>query len=754
MPIHTENLEALFAQCDREPVNTPGAIQQFGILLTVDPLQLIIRNASENTAQLWCRPVAGLVGRSISEVLSQPDVERLRDYVNQANLEELSPLTVRLAGEDEGVAAEWTVRAHHHVGMVFLEFEPARVVQPETIGTAFHTRVRDAVHSLQAAHGVRDLCSRAVQQVRQITGFDRVMVYRFDADWHGEVIAEECAPGVDAYLGHHFPAADIPAPAREIFIRNWVRMIPDVDYEPVRIHPAEHPDSGQPLDLGRTLLRSVSPIHLEYLRNMQVRASLTVSLLDEGKLWGLIACHHTTPLLIDVDTRAAAELIGRMVSAQLHVKQAAEESTARAQLDQAVSAMLAQFEREPDIADAVAGHAGQLCDMLQAGGVAVRYDGAWTVSGATPPVSQLDRLHAWIKGIGASPVVYTERLSHRFPEAAGYKEQASGVLAAFLSRAEGNCVLWFRPEVDMTMTWAGKPQKSTLRDGPLASLHPRTSFAAWKEQVTGTAMPWTSAEIDAVERLRIGLLAIALDHEHAREQAARQRAERLSREKDEMVMMVSHDLKTPLNVISLSLEFIKQAHPSEEPPVQRMFERGERAVGMMTMLITNILDVAKIEAGTLSLQLNAEDPVALVWEVADVAMPLAAQKGVQLTLQAPEAAAAVSCERFRIVQVLNNLVSNALKFTPAGGQIKVALEEQDNDVLFSVTDTGTGIEDKHLARIFDRFWQRDDESRRGTGLGLWIAKAIVEVHGGVISAASEPGQGSTFRFTLKKAGSR
>lgn len=749
MPIRTENLEALLAQCDREPVNTPGAVQPFGILLTVEPSTLAICNASENTAQLWNTPATELVEQSLADVFDASDLARLRDYVSGANLEDLSPLAVRL--RRDGTASEWLVRAHRHVGLVFLECEAAAAVRRDEDGTDFHDRVRDAIRSLQAARSVRDLCNRAVRQVRQITGFDRVMVYRFDADWHGEVIAEECASGVDAYLGHHFPAADIPAPARAIFERNWLRMIPEVDYEPAAIHPATHPASREPLDLGKTLMRSVSPIHLEYLRNLQVKASLTVSLLDQGRLWGLIACHHMSPLHVDLDNRAAAELVGRMVSAQLHVKQAAEESAARARLEHEAGAVLAKLEREADIGQALAREAGPLRDMLRAGGVAVRYDGAWRVTGSVPPRARLDGLLAWLSSTADGPVFHTERLSHRFEEAAEYKEQASGVLAAFISRSEGNCVLWFRPEVDMTLTWAGQPQKAVRQEGGVERLRPRTSFAAWKEQVSGTALPWTGVEVAAAERLRIGMLAIALDEEHARERTARRQAERLSREKDEMVMMVSHDLKTPLNVISLCLEFVRQAHPSEEPPVQRMLERGERAVGMMTMLITNILDVAKVEAGTLHLDMKPEDLTALVRDVVDVTMPLAAQKGVQLTVQVPDRLPQVCCERFRIVQVLNNLMSNGLKFTPAGGQVAVEVGELDREVMISVTDTGTGIAGDHLARIFDRFWQRDDETRRGTGLGLWIAKEIVDMHGGAISAASEPGKGSRFSFTLKKA---
>lgn len=752
MTTEPTDFASLLAACEKEPIHIPGAIQPFGILLTVEPRHFVIRNASENCASFWGMSAVALVGRSFADFLSLQELTRLRRYLDEPSNDEKSPLSIALSIGTNKADSVWKVRAHRHRDTLYMEMEPDTAGDHgEGSGLAdFHTQVRDAVSTLQGAGSVHELCDRATQRMSAITGFDRVMVYRFDEDWHGVVVSETCGPGTDSYLGHHFPASDIPAQARAIFLQNWLRMIPDVDYVPSRVYPGVHED-GASLDLGKALLRSVSPIHLEYLRNMGVKATLTISLVNEGKLWGLIACHHAAPRLLDTNTRIAAELIGRLVSSQLRAKEALEDLQYKGELEQLVAKLLGRLEQVPDLAESLRVHATELLDLCAASAVAIRYGGEWTQIGKGPSPAELQKLIDWLALTYPHRTVFdTDRLSHCFPDGAAYREVGSGLVAASLAKAEGNWILWFRPEVSATVTWAGAPEKSVRLIDETHGLHPRKSFESWKEMVIGTAMPWKGIEVAALENLRNGILALALEQEHRKEQAARRKAERLSREKDEMVMMVSHDLKTPLNVVAMSLEFVRQFHPSSEPSVQRMVERGARATHMMTNLITNTLDMAKIEAGTLDLELKDEDPVALVSDIVDMVSPLAEEKDIQLTVVLPEQPPRrVQCEKIRIVQVLNNLLSNALKFTPSGGRITVLLREEDDEVIFSVKDTGEGMSAETLAKIFDRFWQAEDTRRHGTGLGLWIARSIVSLHQGRIWVASEIGKGSVFHFSLK-----
>jgi chemotaxis family two-component system sensor kinase Cph1 len=744
----------LLLQCGKEPIHIPGAVQPFGILLTVDTDDLRIRNISENAAALWRIPVSDLVGSSLSELLSAEDLDCVRQLVESELVEQQSlRVSLRLPHPDK--VNEWELRAHYHLDSLYLELEPAPPALSLSVSNRFHTTIRDAVRALQSATGLQDLCDKAVHQVRKATGFDRVMIYRFDKDWHGVVTSEARSDEVAPYIGHHFPASDIPPQARAVFLQNWLRMIPDVDYTPSRVVPdRQRPDSDQPLDLGKTLLRSVSPVHLEYLRNMGVQATLTVSLIDDGELWGLIACHHATPLLTSSDQRIAAEMIGRLVSSQLRIKEELEDRQYREELGQTRVRVVDLLEAEADLATGLALHAPAMQEMTSAisGSIAVCYGNTWTRVGQTPPVAMLENLVSWLaESLPDQTVFETSHLSSYFPAAAEHKEIASGLLAMSISRSARDYVLWFRPEQSTTVTWAGAPSKPIRQTGDILTVHPRKSFDSWKEVVTGRAAAWKASEIAAVEALRHDIIALALKQEYAKEQEARLRAEQLSREKDEMVMMVSHDLKTPLNVIAMSYEFIRRFHPGKEPSVQRMVERGERAMHMMNKLITNILDVAKIEAGTLDLDLKSESAVSLSQEAVESCHPLAAEKAIELVAIDPPENCRVVCERYRILQVLNNLVSNAVKFTPRGGRVTISVHPRNSEVMFKVSDTGEGIPSENLQSIFERFWQAEEARHRGTGLGLWISKGIIERHNGRIWATSEPGVGSVFCFTLASA---
>ena len=753
MKLTLGSLTPLTSECEKEPIHIPGRIQPFGVLMTADPDTLVIHNLSENCLKLWDRHSFALLGRGLNEFLSENAFAELRAYLASPSLEEQPPLRITLTF-DEFIKREWEMRAHRRQGILYLEWEVADSGKAAFDHDGFPICVRHAVRALQTADSLQALCDRAAEQVQQLTGFDRVMVYRFDEDWHGEVISEACRNGMDSYMGLHFPASDIPPQARAIFTQNCLRMIPDVDYTPARIHPGKVPDSGEPLDLSTAMLRSVSPVHIEYLKNMGVKASLTISLIKDEKLWGLIACHHASPLKVHTESRMAAELIGDLVSSQLAIKEESELRAQRAELEQSVASLLIRLENAGELAPALHAHASELQRFGAAdGGVAVFYENEWSMAGKTPSVAEMENLLRWTaEQFPGHSLFHTACLSRDYPPADAYRETASGLMAMVITRAQHEGILWFRPEVIASVTWAGEPQKAVRQNGEGTSLHPRHSFAAWKQTVTGTATPWKQIEIDAAERLRNGIIALALKQEYLKEQAAKERAERLSREKDEMVTMVSHDLKTPLNVISLSLDFIQRYHPSDAPPVQRMMDRGVRAVKTMESLVVNVLDVAKIEAGTLDVTFKPENAIELIKEMVEMSSPLAEKKGVQLAtvLEPDDGTYKAYCERFRISQVLGNLIGNALKFTPEGGKVSVSVAKRETELLFRVSDTGVGIHPDHLEKIFDRYWQVEDTKRLGTGLGLWIARGIIELHHGKIWAESQAGAGSTFCFTLPR----
>lgn len=740
----------LLEQCENEPIHIPGAIQPFGALLTVERQSLRIQNVSENSTSWFGVSAQELIGCPLNELFSADEHDRMRRYLDSDTLLDQSSLRIKPAGPTANLHEMLELIAHEHLGILFVEVEAvAESTVAESNALPFHRRIQQATNALQRTKGLEELCNATAQEVKELSGFDRVMIYRFDSDWHGVVVAEACNPGVDSYLGLHFPASDIPPQARAIFLDNWLRMIPDVDYLPSRIYPASHPSTGNPLDLGKTLLRSVSPIHLQYLRNMNVRASLTISLIEDGRLWGLIACHHNSPRFVDIETRIAAQVIGKLVSSHLHVKEAEEELEYKAELKQLNCQLIELLEAEDPLALGLQKHCAQLLKIVGAQSCAVYYKKQWIVSEHTPSIAEMARIVEWLaEHMPENGIFHTNSLVRAIPEAIVAPEVASGLLAIQLTKIEKNYVLWFRPEVTTNVTWAGAPSKTVARIEGREVLHPRASFKSWKEVVKSKSLPWKASEIESAEQLRNRLLSIALQQELSNEQKARKLAEKLSLEKEELIMVVAHDLRTPLSVMSMSFQFLQRVNPSEDEVVRRMVERGAYSAQAMSTLITEILDVTKIESGNVVLDLFPESAQSLIEMAVDVFLPLAKEKNVHILLARDATHQLVLCEKNRIMQVFSNLIGNALKFTPPEGKIFVSTEERDDYVVFAVADTGPGISPENLPRIFERFWQAHETKQMGTGLGLWISKSIIEKHGGKIWVNSERGSGAKFSFSL------
>lgn len=448
-------------------------------------------------------------------------------------------------------------------------------------------------------------------------------------------------------------------------------------------------------------------------------------------------------------------MIGQLVSSQIQLKQSLDDSHYRGKLRATQAKLLSNMEQEEDLAQGLVKYTPSMLDLAGGSGAAaaIYHDNKWTVIGETPNVVQMEQLVDWlILRHGGETRFCTDRLSSHFPPAKEYKAVASGLVAISIPKSQRNYILWFRPEVATTVLWAGNPEKPLVQDSDHMRLHPRSSFTSWREIVEGIAEPWKKVETEAIAELRNSILALDLRREFKKEQEARARAERLSHEKENMVHMMSHDLRTPLGTAKLSLEMLQHVKNLSPEKVQEILGRGLRAIDAIERLAEGVLDLAKVEAGAAvraQSLLNAED---LVKDVVDLATPLAEKKSVQLGIQLHAANKQVLSERARIEQVLGNLISNALKFTQKGGIITVSVKQNRDRIVFCVADTGTGIAPEHLKNIFERFWQEEHTREQGTGLGLSIAKGIVEQDGGHIWAESAPGRGSSFFFDLPCVG--
>jgi PAS domain S-box-containing protein len=485
--------QADLSNCERELIHLAGSIQPHGALLVVDPLQFKVMQASANCGAILGVPVRNLLGRHV-ELLGPELAAELRRISDDLAQEEIRPLRVPLGK----APFEATIHRHPDNGLI-VELEPleAGAVRAETVGyeaTALIEQIVEAIRRIGAAPNQGSLFDTVVQIFRDLTGYDRVMAYKFDPDGHGKIVAEARHPRLDSLLGHHYPASDIPQRARELYLRTRVRVLVDVHYEPVPIEPRLQPGLDRELDMSLCHLRSMSPLHIQYLKNMGVNATLVVSLVREGQLWGLIACHHDSPRNLRYPVRAACELLAEVVSTRL----AAIESYAYAQVDMLVrrleQRLIEATSTEGDWRQALFRHPRTLLQPLDATGAALFYEGEILTGGEVPSTPELRDLLRWFDGRVADSMVVSASVARENPALAPLTAVASGVLAVKLSESRSDFIVWFRKEQLQTVTWAGDPSKPVVRDDPL-ELSPRRSFAAWSEIVRGTALPWSKKEL-------------------------------------------------------------------------------------------------------------------------------------------------------------------------------------------------------------------------------------------------------------------
>lgn len=710
--------------CESEPIHVPGAVQPHGVLLAARGGVVVQVSAN----------VEALLGLSPAAVIDQPlaslfeETPLLVELEKRAQLRDANPfrLTARSGAAFDAVA--------HRSGDAFvLEIEPASA-RSGTIG-GFDPRLRASVLRLQGVKDVRSLLNVVAEEVRRLTGFDRVMVYRFDAAWNGEVVAESKREDLGSFLGQCYPASDIPAQARRLYTINWLRFIADVDYEPSPLVP------DRELDLSGSTLRSVSPIHLQYLRNMGVRASMSISLVIDGVLSGLIACHHYAgPRLLPLTVRDTAEYLGYTLSWQLQVLESA---------DRAAKARETQ-RHEAEVVRSVA-IAGELLDGLdtpalmalaEAEGAAVVLEEGIRRIGHTPPAAGIARIVDFLRA--KAPDVYaTDHLAADLPEATAWEECAAGLVAVAIARELGEYVLWFRPAVTRVVNWAGDPSSKPDR------LTPRGSFELWQQTIKGYSLPWDPSHVEAASSLRRVLLT-GVRTRAVQLRNINQRLLDTDRAKDDFIATVSHELRTPLNAISGWASMLR-SHRLEPDRARHAIEVIERNVQTQLRLVEDLLDVSRMTSGKLVLEVEHLDLAALVTNVLDASSLAIQAKGIELVRDL-QFASRVRGDTVRLRQVVANLVTNAVKFTPKGGRITVRLLQSGSDVELVVEDTGKGIEPTLLPHVFEAFRQGDSSmSRRshGLGLGLAIVKKLVELHGGRISVESEgAGTGSIFRVHL------
>lgn len=502
--------QADLTNCERELIHLAGSVQPFGVLLTLQGAQYIIVQASTSTQALLGATADTLLGRPLA-ALGGDAAACLQDLCAGADLAQPLALKCRLAAHGQTAAFEGTV---HRVApdLLVLELEPLDSATAETVdypSAQLLEHLGASIQRFSAASSLNALADAVVKRFRDLVGYDRVMVYKFDPEGHGKIIAEARNPRLDSLLGHHYPATDIPQRARELYIRNRLRVLVDVNDPPAPLVPRQLPGSQDELDMSMCHLRSMSPLHLQYLRNMGVTATLVISLVREGKLWGLIACHHYSARNLRMAVRVACEMLAEVIATRIAAIENYVHAQVAIQVRRLEQRLIEATSTEGDWRLALFRSPHTLLQPLGATGAALIHEGEILTTGEVPSTPELRALAQWVHSQQGDGLFSCASVSRANPALDSLTPTASGVLAVKLSAQRADYLMWFRKEQLLTVTWAGDPSKPVVGNDPL-ELSPRRSFAAWSEIVRGTALAWTSAEVALARAFGTSLVDIIL----------------------------------------------------------------------------------------------------------------------------------------------------------------------------------------------------------------------------------------------------
>ncbi|WP_437881564.1 ATP-binding protein [Pseudomonas sp. LRF_L74] len=726
--------------CAREPIHIPGSIQPQGFML-VFANDLRVQQVSENVCQWIGLEPSALIGASLSSLVEGhaallASLDALPG--NEQTPYHLANVQFRAPAREVSLA----MLVHRHDGVLIAEFEPS---ERSTTYGELYPLIRTFIGQLQDAESVEQLCRLAVDEVKRITGFGRVKAYRFDAEGNGLVLAEQADADYTRYLGLCFPASDIPAQARALYCANRIRVIEDANYRAVAIVPANNPQTGKPLDLSFAILRSVSPVHLQYMRNMRTLGSMSISIVVRGKLWGLVSCHEHEPRRVGFQNRAACELLGRMLSLQIESREAHAETQRLLGLRQRIVQLLSSMADRDSVSDGLLALPQTFLDFARAKGAAIVIGSTCHLLGLTPPKEAVGDLVDWLAERGCHDVYHSDNVGRDLPHLPRLADSIGGVMVIAISEIHSHYLIWFKPEHVRTVEWAGRPQKQV---SPSGALDPRSSFEGWKEIVRGFSSPWDAIEVDGARELRAAVLGIVLRKAEEIAQLAGE-LKKSNKELESFSYSVSHDLRAPLRHIAGYAELLGDFDG------EKLSERGHRflehigeSARFAGTLVDNLLSFSQM--GRAALRFSEVELDTLVESIREEMRPDYETRAVDWQIQPMPR---VIADAAFIHLALRNLIANAIKYSrdrePA--VIEIGARQETGEVVVYVRDNGVGFDMEYANKLFGVFQRLHRvEEFEGTGIGLASVRRIIERHDGRVWAEGSVGQGATFYFALPK----
>ncbi|MDQ2821857.1 MAG: ATP-binding protein [Pseudomonadota bacterium] len=737
-PAGTTAIAIDLTSCDSEPIRFPGSIQPHGFLLTLAP-DLSVLQASDNLPA-W-------TGATAVSALGQP----LHAVIGADAVASLGPeLAAGTVGPRPFYLGTITLSSGRHVDVSAHAIDQVTVVEFEAVQ---RHRSADFRHlypllgnfllNVNDASTIVALAKLGARHTRAVTGFGRVLIYQFDRDGHGHVLAEDRDADYHSYLGQRFPATDVPRQARELYAASRIRLIQDANYTPAPLVPALNPVTGAANDLSFSSLRSVSPVHLQYMRNMGTMASMSVSLMVKGKLWGLISCHNALPMPVGFEERAACEQLGQILALCIGAREDAQELSFRLEVRRIMVSMLAGLTHGQNFIDNLRNVFPELLQFVRADGVAIVVDDQVLAYGDTPDQEQVRALAGWLQTGNHDDLYHTDHLAQDYPGAAAITRNSSGLLAMPISKIHKHYLLWFRPEQVYSVDWAGNPREKEVVAGHLS---PRTSFAAWRETIHGHSRAWHDGEIELAFEFRNALLGIALERAEQMAELAEELG-RANKELEAFSYSVSHDLRAPLrHIVGFSDLLIEADGNDDATRRQRFLKNIKDSARLAGKLVDDLLSFSQM--GRASLRPATVNMPDLVRACMQKLLPDQGNRRIEWDIgPLPD----VTGDPAFLYQALYNLLSNAVKFT--GQQeiavIKITAEKNAEHTTFHIADNGAGFSMEYVHKLFGVFQRLHRmEDFEGTGIGLANVRRIIERHRGRIWANAVPGQGATFSFSI------
>ncbi|MCC2099193.1 MAG: GAF domain-containing protein, partial [Hyphomicrobiales bacterium] len=639
--------------CHREPIHILGAVQDFGGLIAVDH-HLMVRHASTSVDRFFEAGGDALAGKPLAELLGAKAIATIRQRSQLLGPDSVERI-FRLPGPSDDKV--FSCALYRSGGLLVLELEPS--VDDPALEAA--SAVRTMMARLNSAAYPEGVFSETTRQVRTLTGFDRVMLYKFLPDGSGSVVAESRASHVDSFLGLRYPASDIPSQARELYKRNWLRIIADVDAEPSPILPPRTA-LGAPIDLSLSVLRSVSPIHIEYLKNMEVKASLSISIVVGSELWGLIACHHYSPRTISFERRTAAEIFGNLLSLLISTREHEAEQRFQFEARARMGHVLARISEAGELDNPLLAMTADLKNAFDCDGIAIESFGTIVTEGIVPDDQDIRLITDFLRKSAITTVFAEDRLCSLIPEAKRFADKGAGAVAIPISSAPHNYILYFRRELKQTVRWGGNPEKPVTLGANGARLTPRESFAEWKETVANMCESWTRRDIVIAEELRTSIHDIILKLTSAR---GAERARSLERQ-ELLIAELNHRVRNILGLVRSIVRQSRSGAASVEAFANTLFDR----IASLSRAHDNINSSGGTAASLESL-IQSETEAYL------------SEKALRVDMDGPHVLLNSTAHSV-LSLVLHELVTNAAKYgalSDRHGRVKIVWDAQPGDDL-------------------------------------------------------------------------